>query len=167
MQRLILNYKAGSFKKNKCGCFWIFLIAILILIISPPVVANPDDDPLPPIPKKYSNIRNPLQKNEKNISEGEWLYDTRCSPCHGGNLDGNGPEAEGLFPKPANFIYLLTIIQPKESYLFYRIKEGGPGLPREWMPWNSAMPAWKEELTDEEIWKIILYIYEATGVSPQ
>jgi mono/diheme cytochrome c family protein len=129
-------------------------------------IVNPGPS-LPPIPEKYRDIINPLPKNEKNLDEGEWLYDTRCSPCHGGNLDGNGPEAEGFFPKPANFIYLLTVIKPKESYILWRIKEGGPGLPKEWMPWNSAMPVWKEELTDEDIWKIILYLYEAAGESPQ
>ncbi|MBI3815398.1 MAG: cytochrome c [Nitrospinae bacterium] len=161
-------------------CFLIFLIAVTVFIFLTlpsqkgfsidshlPQDTLESDDPRPPIPEKYRDSINHLPKNEKSLAEGEWLYDTRCSACHGGNLDGNGPEAEGLFPKPANFIYLLTTIKTKESYLFWRIKEGGPGLPKEWMPWNSAMPVWKEELTDEEIWKIILYLYEAVGESPQ
>lgn len=120
----------------------------------------------PAIPKEYMGLKNPLKRNEKNLARGEWLYDINCSPCHGGNLDGNGPEAEGLFPRPASLVNLLSILKLKEPYLFWRIREGGPGLPKEWMPWNSAMPVWKEELTDEEIWKIILYIYEATGETP-
>lgn len=120
----------------------------------------------PSVPKKYRGLRNSIPRNEKNLTEGELLYDIHCSPCHGGNLDGNGPEAEGFYPRPANLINLVTAARPKESYLFYRIKEGGPGLPLEWRPWQSAMPAWGEELKDEEIWKIILYIYEAAGEVP-
>ena len=43
----------------------------------------------------------------------------------------------------------------QESYLFWRIKKGGVGLPIEGMPWKSAMPRWEVELPDEWIWKII------------
>lgn len=117
----------------------------------------------PPVPDKYKSLRNPLPRNPENLLYGEILYDINCSICHGGNLDGRGPEADGLFPQPANLIDLVTTVRPKEVYLFWRIKEGGPGLPKNWGPWNSAMPVWQDELRDEEIWQIILYLYEAAG----
>ena len=120
----------------------------------------------PTSPKKYRNLRNPLIRDEKNLLAGERLYDINCSPCHGGNLDGNGPEASGFFPPPANLISLVSVIKPPESYLFWRVKEGGPALPMAWRPWDSAMPVWKGELEDREIWQIILYIYEAAGEIP-
>ncbi len=34
-------------------------------------------------------------------------------------------------------------------------------------PWDSAMPSWKDDLTDEEIWKIILAKYDTAGVEPR
>lgn len=189
MQGLILDCRAGSSKgakprrKGRCRCISLiitilFISSVILPSLTPasqnqisgsktPIKVVKPEDLRPPTPKKYNGLRNPLKNNEKNLADGEWLYDINCSACHGGNLDGNGPEAEGFFPRPASFINLLTTIQPKESYLFWRIKEGGPGLPKGWRPWGSAMPAWKEELTDEEIWKIILYIYEAVGKAPQ
>ena len=36
--------------------------------------------------------------------------------------------------------------------------KGGKGLPERFKPWNSAMPAWEEVLSEEEVWKTILYI---------
>ena len=38
--------------------------------------------------------------------------------------------------------------------------KGGKGLPERFKPWNSAMPAWEEVLSQEEVWKTILYINE-------
>ena len=60
---------------------------------------------------------------------------------------------------------MLSIIQ--EGYAFWRISKGGPGLPPEGAPWDSAMPAWEDVLTEEEIWKIIMAEYDIAGVEPR
>ena len=90
-----------------------------------------------------------------------------CSPCHGGNFDGKGPAARGFNPPPANFSDPTTIAMLQESYLFWRIKKGGVGLPIEGMPWKSAMPRWEVELPDEWIWKIIMGEYDGAHQSPR
>ena len=97
------------------------------------------------------------------VEEGRIIYGRNCLYCHGDALDGNGIFAEGLNPRPANFTDTGTIAQLQQSYLFWRIAKGGPGLPIESTPWNSAMPAWEESLTADEIWKVIIYLYEAAG----
>ena len=51
--------------------------------------------------------------------------------------------------------------------MFWRIAKGGPGLPKEGAPWNSAMPVWEDMLTAEEIWAVIIFLYEQTGFSPR
>ncbi len=99
------------------------------------------------------------------VREGGDVYIRNCVLCHGDLLDGNGPFAEGMNPKPADFTDSGTIAQLQQSYLFWRITKGGPGLPGEATPWNSAMPAWEEKLTEEQIWKVIIYLYEAAGSS--
>jgi hypothetical protein len=55
----------------------------------------------------------------------------------------------------------------QEAYLFWRIAKGGPGLPSESTPWSSAMPAWEEFLTEEEIWDVIIFMYDFTGHRPR
>ena len=121
----------------------------------------------PAPPGEFVGLANPYQKSEANINMGKGLYAAYCSPCHGANYDGKGPAAPGFNPPPANFADPGTIAQLQESYLFWRIKKGGVGLPVEAMPWKSAMPRWEVELPDEFIWKIIMGEYDGAHQSPR
>lgn len=120
-------------------------------------------------------LENPFRKLEKidpeqfdeMVSEGAAIYIKNCQYCHGDKLDGNGPYAAGLNPTPLNFQDIGTIAQLQESYLFWRISTGGPGLPKEAAPWISSMPVWQDFLEEEEIWQVILFLYDYTGHSPR
>ncbi|HSE95306.1 MAG TPA: c-type cytochrome [Methylomirabilota bacterium] len=103
----------------------------------------------------------------KHLAAGSAIYIRNCVYCHGDNLDGQGQYAHGFNPAPANFTDSGTIAQLSEGYLFWRIAKGGPGLPKESSPWNSAMPAWEDRLTEEQIWQVIYYLYETTGYPPR
>ncbi len=104
---------------------------------------------------------------QKILQEGRALYQMNCRPCHGSKADGNGPMAGGFRLRPINFSDPGTLATVVESYAFWRVKEGGRGLPTESTPWNSVMPTWKHELTDAQIWKIILAEYDTAGVEPR
>lgn len=104
---------------------------------------------------------------QKTIAEGRGLYQRNCRPCHGSKADGNGPMAVGFRLRPANFRDPGTIPTVIEAYVFWRVKEGGRGLPNESTPWDSVMPRWKDELTDDQIWKIILAEYNTADVEPR
>ena len=113
-------------------------------------------------------LRNPLRAEDGTVSAadleaGREIYITHCVFCHGDALNGHGMFADSLHPRPADFTDTGTIAQLSESYVFWRVAKGGPGLPPEGTPWNSAMPAWEDELTAEEIWQVIAYLYEAAG----
>ena len=83
----------------------------------------------PAPPGEYAGLSNPVPKTPDNIMQGKGFYAAFCSPCHGGNFDGKGPAASGFNPPPANFSDPTTIAMLQESYLFWRIKKGGVGLP--------------------------------------
>ncbi|MGH8104670.1 MAG: c-type cytochrome, partial [bacterium] len=114
---------------------------------------------------------NPLRNDKSNfashVEEGRQVYFKNCMLCHGDNVDGAGLFADGLNPRPANFRDQTTIAQLQESYVFWRVAKGGPGFGEEGTPWNSAMPVWETFLTEDEIWKVILYIYDASGFQPR
>jgi len=116
-------------------------------------------------------LENPLRKDpaklEEHVRAGGEIYVKNCVYCHGDNLDGRGHFAHGFSPPPANFADPGTIAMLQESYVFWRIAKGGPGLPKESTPWNSAMPAWEDRLSEEEIWQVTLYLYAATGQEPR
>ncbi|MGE3154571.1 MAG: cytochrome c [Nitrospiraceae bacterium] len=121
----------------------------------------------PAPPGEYTGLANPVPNTPENIMTGKGLYAAFCSPCHGGNFDGKGVAAKGFSPPPANFADPTTIAMLQESYLFWRIKKGGVGLPIEGMPWKSAMPRWEVELPDEWIWKIIMGEYDGAHQKPR
>jgi mono/diheme cytochrome c family protein len=116
-------------------------------------------------------LENPLRKDQasfaRHAAAGGAIYVQNCVFCHGDNLDGKGHFAAAFNPPPANFEDPGTIAQLPESYLFWRIAKGGPGLPRESTPWDSVMPAWEDRLTEEQIWQVIIYLYDATGQHPR
>lgn len=101
------------------------------------------------------------------LAAGEGVYATHCIFCHGDALKGNGLFADSLNPRPADFTDPGTIAQLQEGYLFWRIAKGAPGLPTEGKGWNSAMPAWEGTLKEEEIWQVILYLYDTTHQHPR
>ncbi|MGH7260773.1 MAG: c-type cytochrome [Nitrospiraceae bacterium] len=120
----------------------------------------------PAPPSEFVGLSNPVSNTPENVMQGKGLFAAFCSPCHG-NFDGKGPAAKGFNPPPANFIDSGTIAQLQESYVFWRIKQGGVGLSVEGMPWKSAMPRWEFELKDEQIWKIIMGEYDGAHQKPR
>jgi len=101
------------------------------------------------------------------VESGRAVYYQNCVYCHGDNMEGDGLFAHGFDPIPANFQDPTTIAMLQESYLFWRIATGAPGLPSESAPWLSAMPAWETFLTEDEIWDVILFLYDYTGQLPR
>lgn len=116
-------------------------------------------------------LENPLRADKQNFSRnvraGAEIFFKNCFFCHGDKLDGRGHYADAFHPLPANFRDVGTIAQLQESYLFWRIATGGPGLPREAAPWASSMPVWHRFMSETEIWQVILFLYDFTGQAPR
>ena len=121
-------------------------------------------------PMVLDGLENPLRSQgnlEDHYQEGMRVYYQNCLACHGDLLDGQGHYAQGFNPAPLSFQGVGTIAQLTESFVFWRIAKGGPGLPSEGTPWNSAMPAWESFLTEDEIWSVIIFLYEQSGHEPR
>ena len=122
-----------------------------------------------------STLENPYRKMEKAdpaafkdlIEDGGEVYFKNCVFCHGAKLDGRGHYAHALDPLPMPFTGGDTIAQLQESYVFWRVVKGGPGLPREGGPSISSMPSWEGSLSEDEVWKVILFLYDYTGNRPR
>ena len=104
---------------------------------------------------------------EKRLFEGRALYAMNCRACHGDSAAGDGPMADGFKLRPINFVDNGTIETIVESYTFWRVTTGGPGLPVEATPWDSAMPEWKVSLTEEQRWMIIMAEYDLAEKTPR
>lgn len=108
-----------------------------------------------------------MEVDPENLAAGRRTYYRNCMYCHGDHLDGKGHFADAFNPLPANFRDSGTISQLEETYVFWRVATGGPGLPEGATPWNSSMPVWQDLLSEEEIWQVVAFIYDASGSTPR
>ncbi|MGD8866630.1 MAG: cytochrome c [Gemmatimonadales bacterium] len=119
---------------------------------------------------RLTGLENPLRADgsiEEDYAVGKRVYYENCLPCHGDLLNGEGHFSHGFNPPPLAFTDNGTIPQLTESFVFWRIAKGGPGLPAEGTPWNSAMPVWEAILSEDEIWAVTIFLYEQTGWTPR
>ena len=105
------------------------------------------------------------QEFRQHVENGRKVYYRNCVFCHGDNMSANGMFVHGLDPIPTNFHDTIPLL--RETFLFWRISKGGPGLPDEGGPWDTAMPAWEKMLKEEEMWDAILFLYDFTDLKPR
>ena len=96
------------------------------------------------------------------IVAGEGLYQEYCAACHGVNLQGQGdwqsPGDDGRLPAPPHDETGHTWHHP-DSLIFTYTKLGGKEvLAAQGIEFDSGMPGFTQQLSDEEIWNIIEYI---------
>jgi len=102
-----------------------------------------------PIPAAYQGKTNPIPADEASLARGEAIYGQQCATCHGDGGMGDGPAGMGLNPAPAPIAHSSQMLS--DSYLFWRISEGGA-------PFGTAMPAFKETLSEQDAWDVINYV---------
>ncbi|HET8580501.1 MAG TPA: cytochrome c [Nitrospiraceae bacterium] len=79
---------------------------------------------------------------------GKIIYEQRCAVCHGPQGRGDGPEAPFLSPRPGNLVSAGTSVK-SDADLLAVIANGKP---------RTAMPAWKDLLTEEQQRNVLAYI---------
>jgi mono/diheme cytochrome c family protein len=81
------------------------------------------------------------------------LFRELCSVCHGVDGKGDGPSAQGLEPKPADFTNCKAMAKDSDDVLFEIIKGGGQSAGR-----STVMPAWGDSLSDPRIRELVKFI---------
>lgn len=90
---------------------------------------------------------------------GKDIFQQQCASCHGASGKGDGPVAAGLAHKPADLTNNFHTAPGKgDDYLFWRISEGGAVEP--FRSQQSAMPAFKNVLSEAERWQVLTYVHQ-------
>jgi len=100
---------------------------------------------------EYRGQENPFESSADAVNEGRGLYATHCELCHGSEGLGDGEIANSLSPSPALLAYLVQRPMAVDEFLLWSISEGGQAF-------ESSMPAFKETLSRDEIWKIVTFM---------
>ena len=104
-------------------------------------------------------VANPVPLNDKNLLAGVLLFQENCAICHGtakGN-DSASDIARGLYQKPPQLASDGVEDDP-EGYSFWKIKHGIR---------LTAMPSFRDALTDEQIWTLALFLKNMDHLPPQ
>lgn len=99
-------------------------------------------------PPAADSLKNPLKASPENIAKGEELYNMYCFSCHGDTGYGDGPAGGSMGVRPANF-HDQRVIKQKDGALFWKLTNG-----------KGNMPPFKEILTEEQRWQMILWLRE-------
>jgi mono/diheme cytochrome c family protein len=103
------------------------------------------------VQKHYQGAKSTVGNRKETIETGGKLYGERCASCHGKEGLGDGQAPRSLLPSPALLAFMIQRPISVDEYLLWSISEGGKQF-------DTEMPAFKDALTREEIWKIIAYM---------
>jgi copper transport protein len=94
-------------------------------------------------------LTNPFLSDETSLKIGQQVFTENCAVCHGEAGRGNGPAAAGLTLKPPDYGNGHLDIHT-DGDIFYWIQNG--------ISQGSPMPAFKDKLTDDQIWNVVNYV---------
>ena len=104
------------------------------------------------VPAPYNSLSNPLPKTRETVDRGATAYEKNCASCHGTTGLGDGPVGRSLSPPPANLAFLSQMPMVQwDPFMYWTVAEGGAQF-------GSAMPAFKDALSKDEIWAVVAYI---------
>ncbi len=94
-------------------------------------------------------------------NEGKQWYYVYCIGCHGWLLNGDGPNASELDPKPRILTAGSYMNKKSNLQLFQVIKGGGEAVSL-----SPVMPSWGNYLQDQDIWNVVAWIRAMADVKP-
>lgn len=97
----------------------------------------------------------PIPANDENLIDGMKIYTMNCAVCHG-TLDRKSSLLEDALYPPAPQVILQPLDDP-EWHIYYAVRTGVR---------YTGMPAWNKALSDQDIWKVTLFLSHLEKLSP-
>jgi thiosulfate dehydrogenase len=99
--------------------------------------------------------QNPIQPTDANLTAGMTLYQTNCASCHGDIHRPHGMLADALYPRAPQFVENAPDMPENQN--FYIVQHGIR---------LSGMPAWKQALSEQEMWQVTSFLSHIDKLSP-
>lgn len=100
------------------------------------------------IPDTAQTEKSPLKSTPDVLKEGRSLFTSKCQKCHGPDGKGDGPDSNPDEPAADLTDAARAPVNP-DGVLFYKVWNGRN---------RPKMPAFKSELTKDEVWTVVEYV---------
>ena len=108
------------------------------------------------VDRRAPATQDPLQPTDSNLSAGIKIYEANCASCHGNIRHPHGALAEALYPRAPQFLEDTPDMPENQNY--YIIAHGIR---------LSGMPAWKQILSEQEMWQVTTLLSHMDKLPPQ
>ena len=107
------------------------------------------------IPSDADRQQNPFKENADVWREARDHYMDHCAVCHGRTGKGDTDMGRNMYPKVPD-LTAGSVQSRSDGALFYIIQNG--------VRW-TGMPAWKDEHTPDDTWKLVAFIRRAPSLT--
>ena len=100
------------------------------------------------LPPEAAATKNPLTVDAKLLATGKSIFKDNCQKCHGASGKGDGPDADPDAQEDMDLTRADRAAKNPEGVMFFKVSNGRK---------KPKMPAFKEQLSDDEIWSVVAY----------
>jgi len=93
--------------------------------------------------------KSPLQVDAKVLATGKAVFKDKCTKCHGAAGLGDGPDADLEHREDMDLTNPKRADRNADGVVFYKVANGRR---------RPKMPAFKEELNEQQIWSVVAYV---------
>lgn len=101
------------------------------------------------LPPDAEDTKNPLAVDAKLLATGKAIFGDKCRRCHGPGGLGDGPDSDPDARENMDLTDPTTADRNSDGIVFYKVSNGRR---------RPKMPAFKEELSKEQIWAVVAYV---------
>jgi mono/diheme cytochrome c family protein len=101
------------------------------------------------LPPDADTKKSPLTVDAKVLAAGKAVYKDKCTRCHGPSGIGDGPDADPDAQEKMDLTAAKGADRNPDGVVFYKVQNGRR---------RPKMPAFKEELTEQQVWSVVAYV---------
>jgi mono/diheme cytochrome c family protein len=109
------------------------------------------------LPPDATETKSPLTVNDKVLAAGRKVFSDKCQKCHGSKGLGDGPDADPEHAEEMNLTNPKRAERNPDGVVYYKVLNGRR---------KPKMPAFKEELSTEQIWSVVAYVQSLRKQDP-
>ena len=100
------------------------------------------------LPPDADDTKNPLTVDATVLAAGKVLYKDKCQRCHGPAGLGDGPDGDPESAEDMDLTNPKRAARNSDGIVFYKVWNGRK---------KPKMPAFKDELTKDQVWAVVAH----------